>query len=176
MLIGNRLQGFIFVWLIEKAMQSSEQIIQITMKRRNYFISALVTILLILTSFKKNQTEPWREDQLISPGTLANIINDSAVAKPLIINIGPVNSIKGAVKIGPAKEKDNLKELKKLVSSTDKKRAIVVYCGCCPFKDCPNIRPAFSLLNSMKFINHKLLNLPHNLKMDWISQGYPMSN
>ena len=57
-----------------------------------------------------------------------------------------------------------------------KKRNIVIYCGCCPFKDCPNIRPAFSLLNSMKFTNHKLLNLPLNLKTDWINHGYPMSN
>ena len=126
--------------------------------------------------FSQTPTEPWTPNQLMQPETLAAIINDSTAAQPLIINMGPVNSIKGAIKIGPAKEKENLNELKKLLSKENKNRAIVIYCGCCPFKDCPNIRPAFSLLTEMKFTNHKLLNLPHNLKVDWINYGYPMSN
>jgi hypothetical protein len=132
-------------------------------------------VFLVVTAFNKSQTEPWREDQLILPEHLAATINDSTAVKPLIISIGPVDLIKGAVKVGPAKEKDNLKELRKLLSTTDKNRSIVIYCGCCPFKDCPNIRPAFSLLNTMNFTNHKLLNLPHNLKVDWINHGYPMN-
>lgn len=51
---------------------------------------------------------------------------------------------------------------------------IVLLCGCCPFEHCPNIRPSFELMNEMKFTNHKLLNLSHNLKVDWIDKGYPM--
>ena len=145
------------------------------MKKRNYFLSALVMAFLFVTAFNNKQTEPWRDDQLLIPEQLAAIINDSAAVKPLIISIGPVDLIKGAVKVGPAKEKDNLKELKKLLSQVDKNRNIVIYCGCCPFKDCPNIRTAFSLLNTMKFTNHKLLNLPRNLKIDWINHGYPMN-
>ena len=125
--------------------------------------------------FSQTNTEPWTPDQLIQPENLAAIINDSSAAKPLIISIGPVGLIKGAIKVGPANEKENLKELKKLLSKEDKKRNIIIYCGCCPFKDCPNIRPAFALLNSMKCTNHKLLNLPHNLKVDWINHGYPMT-
>ncbi len=146
------------------------------MKKRTYFFSALAILLLSATAFNKKQTEPWSPDQLMQPGNLAAIINDSSAAKPLIISIGPVDLIKGAIKIGPAHEKGSLKGLKKLLSKEDKKKAIVIYCGCCPFKDCPNIRPAFSLLNSMKFTNHKLLNLPRNLKADWINHGYPMNN
>lgn len=126
--------------------------------------------------FSQTSTEPWTQDQLMQPEALAAILNDSTAALPLIINMGPVNSIKGAIKVGPAKEEENLNELKKLLSKENKNRAIVIYCGCCPFKDCPNIRPAFALLTSMKFTNHKLLNLPHNLKVDWINHGYPMSN
>jgi len=52
---------------------------------------------------------------------------------------------------------------------------VVVYCGCCPFAVCPNIRPAFALLNEMKFKNQKLLNLPKNIKVDWIDHDYPVS-
>lgn len=146
------------------------------MKRPIYFFGVLLIVLLSVTAFNKKQTEPWTPDQLMEPEKLAAIINDPAAVKPLIISIGPVDLIKGAIKTGPAKEKENLKDLKKLLSKEDKTRTIVIYCGCCPFKDCPNIRPAFSLLNEMKFTNHKLLNLPRNLKIDWINHGYPMNN
>ena len=146
------------------------------MKKHSYFISVLVIVFLSVTAFDKKQTEPWTQDQLMPPETLATIINDSTATKPLIISIGPVGLIKGAIKVGPVHEKEYLNDLKKLLSKEDRKRNIIIYCGCCPFKDCPNIRPAFSLLNSMKFTNHKLLNLPHNLKVDWINHGYPMND
>jgi thiosulfate/3-mercaptopyruvate sulfurtransferase len=128
------------------------------------------------TAFAQNDSEPWRPDQLMTPKDLADIINSSTGAKPLIISVGPAGLIKGAIDIGPAHEKDNLNKLKKLLQNEDTDREIVIYCGCCPFKNCPNIRPAFSLLNSMKFTKHKLLDLSNNLKSDWINYGYPMNN
>jgi thiosulfate/3-mercaptopyruvate sulfurtransferase len=146
------------------------------MRNIKHLLILLTVVFFAITAFRQSQTEPWTEEQLMQPERLAAIINDSTVAKPLIINVGPVNSIKGAIKTGPAKEKDNLNELEKLLSKEDRKKAIVIYCGCCPFKDCPNIRPAFSLLTKMSFTNHKLLNMPHNLKTDWINHGYPMNN
>ena len=146
------------------------------MKNRTYIFGVLVITLLSAMAFNKKQTEPWTQDQLMPAETLAAIINDSGALKPLIISVGPVGLIKGAIKVGPVHEKEYLNDLKKLLSKEDRKRNIIIYCGCCPFKDCPNIRPAFSLLNSMKFTNHKLLNLPHNLKVDWINHGYPMND
>ena len=137
-------------------------------------ITALL-LLLIIVGFNKKQTEPWRQDQLLAPKDLAAIINSSNDVKPLIISIGPAGLIRNAVDIGAAHEKENLDKLKKLLSQEKKDREIVIYCGCCPFKNCPNIRPAFTLLNSMKFTNHKLLDMPHNLKVDWIDHGYPMN-
>lgn len=134
------------------------------------------TILFSIAAFAQNDSEPWTPDQLMAPGDLATIVNDSAAAKPLIISIGPAGLIKGAVNIGPVSDKENLKKLKELLSKEKKDRQIVIYCGCCPFQKCPNIRPAFSLLNSMKFTKHKLLDLPHNFKVDWINYGYPMNN
>ena len=138
-------------------------------------IFILATILFSTTVFAQNNPEPWTADQLMVPADLATIINDSAAAKLLIINVGPAGLIKDAINIGPASDKENLKKLKELLSKEKKDREIVIYCGCCPFKNCPNIRPAFSLLSSMKFTNHKLLDLPHNLKVDWINPGYPMN-
>ena len=145
------------------------------MRKQNFFFLGLYFIIVSATQFYYLQNEPWTAAQLMEPGNLAALINDASATKPLVINIGPAGSIKGAIKMGAAKEKDNLKDLKKLLSKEDRKREIVIYCGCCPFKDCPNIRPAFSLLTEMRFINHKLLDLPRNLKIDWINHGYPMN-
>jgi hypothetical protein len=120
--------------------------------------------------------EPWKVEQLLPPTILSAVINNPSAKHPLIIDIGPAGSIKESVKIGPADNKENLKKLKPHLLKENKDREIVIYCGCCPYKNCPNIRPAFSLLNALKFTNHKLLDLPHNLKVDWIDKGYPINN
>jgi thiosulfate/3-mercaptopyruvate sulfurtransferase len=130
----------------------------------------------ISSNGQTTNTEPWKENQLMPPAELAEIINNSNAVKPVIFSIGPSAYIKGSVDIGQAKEKDNLKKLKEELSRLPKDANIVIYCGCCPFGHCPNIRPAFELLNKMKFTNHKLLNLPKNIKVDWIDKGYPKNN
>jgi len=133
-------------------------------------------ILLLISMVTYAQNEPWKPGQLMEPKDLAAIINDPSAPQPLIINIGPAGSIKNATNIGPASKKENLDKLKSLLSKEKTDRDIVIYCGCCPFKNCPNIRPAFKLLNEMKFTNQKLLNLSQNLKADWIDKGYPMAS
>lgn len=144
------------------------------MKKKN--ISFIIAIFLIIVgaSFIKHQAEPWRPDQLMEPKDLAAVITSATASKPLIICVGPAGQIKDAVYAGPAHENESFGKLKELLSKEKKDRQIVIYCGCCPFERCPNIRPAFKLLNEMKFTNQKLLNLPNNLKMDWINKGYPM--
>jgi len=118
--------------------------------------------------------EPWKPDQLLSPGELARVINDPQAKQPTIICIGPGALIKGSIDMGPARESDNLSKLRRQLSQLPKDARVVIYCGCCPFEHCPNIRPAFSLLNEMKFTHPQLLNLEHNLKVDWIEKGYPV--
>lgn len=146
-------------------------------------LSALILFpaLVIFTFAFKNLSgqqakEPWTEKQLIQPQELAKIIIDCNKPETYIFSIGPMGFIKNTIDIGEGKDKKNLEKLKKELSKLPKDANIVIYCGCCPFKDCPNIRPAFALLNKMKFTNHKLLNLPKNLKVDWIDKGYPMNN
>src|SRR5205823_4872971 len=115
-------------------------------------------LLIGVVAFTVKQTEPWTPEQLMQPEDLAAAINNPSAAKPLIICIGPSGIIRGSIEVGPANEPENLDKLKKLVAKEDRKREIVIYCGCCPFIKCPNIRPAFSSLTSMKFTNLKLLN------------------
>jgi thiosulfate/3-mercaptopyruvate sulfurtransferase len=118
-------------------------------------------------------TEPWTPDQLMAPADLAAVIDDPAAKKPVIICVGPGAMIKGSLDIGPVNEKENLEKLKQLLSKQRRNTNLIIYCGCCPFVHCPNIRPAFNLLNEMKFSNAHLLNIEHNLKTDWIAKGYP---
>lgn len=143
------------------------------------FISlfALAIIAFAFQSFSKQQgKEPWTEKQLMPPSDLAQIINKGNKPNTYIFSVGPSGLIKNAIDIGEGRDKYNVEKLRSEVSKLPKDANIVIYCGCCPFGDCPNIRPTFQLLNKMKFTNHKLLNLPENLKVDWIDKGYPMND
>lgn len=121
------------------------------------------------------QQEPWRSDQLMYPADLAATIANDKADQPVIICIGPSGVIPGSIEAGPANEDGNLQKLSDHLAKLPKDKAIVLYCGCCPFSKCPNIRPAFSLLNGRGFTGHKLLNLPRNVKADWIDAGYPVT-
>lgn len=148
----------------------------INKKQLRFLLTGLLIIGISVSSIGQvSNTEPWTENQLMPPAELAKLINDGNAHQPVVFSIGPGAIVKGSIDIGPAKEKDNLKTLKQQLSKLPKDTAIVIYCGCCPFQHCPNIRPAFELLNKMKFTNHKLLNLPKNIKVDWINKGFPMN-
>jgi hypothetical protein len=110
----------------------------------------------------------------MKPSELVNQLKNKK-SKYVVLSIGPSAVIKNSIDIGDTGDKVNLEKLKKKVSKLPKNTPIVIYCGCCPFEKCPNIRPAFTLLNQMKFTNHKLLNLPTNIKVDWIDKGYPIN-
>lgn len=118
------------------------------------------------------QSNPWNEDQLIAPSTLANMISKKQDVK--IYNIGVVQNIKGATNVGAASDAENLVKLKEILKTVPKNKSIVIYCGCCPMGKCPNIRPAFKALADQKFTNVHLLDLPTNIKIDWIDKGYPV--
>jgi thiosulfate/3-mercaptopyruvate sulfurtransferase len=117
--------------------------------------------------------EPWTARQLMAPADLAALINNPDAKKPMIYSVGPGALIKGSIDMGQAHEQENLEKLKQALGKLPKNADIVIYCGCCPFEHCPNIRPAFTLLNEMKFTNAHLLNLEHNIKTDWVARGYP---
>jgi hypothetical protein len=116
----------------------------------------------------------WKESQLIQPAELAATMANAKAKKPLLYNIGVVDDIPEAKNFGGASEAANLEKFKTQLQTLPKSTYLVVYCGCCPFERCPNVRPAMTLLNEMGFSNAHLLNLPTNLKTDWIAKGYPV--
>ncbi len=122
--------------------------------------------------------EPWTASQLMEPAELAKILSDPAGRKPYVIDIGTPSLIRGgrikdSIVIGSGSDPKNLEKLRATVSTYSKDADLVIYCGCCPFRDCPNIRPAFKVLQEMKLTRARLLNIPTTLKADWISKGYP---
>ena len=119
-------------------------------------------------------TNPWQENDLLHPEKLLKIINSGRQAYT-IINIGAVDDIKGARHIGPVSKTENMVKLSTSVAGLEKNTLLVIYCGCCPFSKCPNIRPAFSTLKKAGFTQLRLLNLPTNLQTDWIAKRYPMA-
>ena len=148
------------------------------MKKRNILIPFVLIMIIGIFSFKNLQqqgNEPWRQDQLIEPSALAVILNDSSAKQPLVYSIGFGGGIKNSIVEGPVKDSVNLLKWKNELENLPRNTNIIIYCGCCPFEHCPNIRPAFKLLNETGFTNQKLLDLSHNLKADWIDKGYPVT-
>lgn len=119
--------------------------------------------------------DPWTASQLMDPAELAKVLSNPKAKAPVIYSIGMDAIIKGSVDIGPVMMRENLNVLKQKLEKMPKNAPIVVYCGCCPFSRCPNVRPAMQLLKDMQFTNYKLLNLPSNIKVDWIDKNYPIS-
>ncbi len=117
----------------------------------------------------------WTSNQLMEPAVLANSITSKSDI-PVIISVGPGATIPHSVNVGMVNSEEGLEKLKTELKSMDKDKKIVVYCGCCPFEHCPNVRPAIATLKEMKFTNYFLLNLPHNIKADWIDKGYPITD
>lgn len=127
-------------------------------------------------TFAQQGQEPWNKSQLMEPGILASRINDSNTGNTLILAVGPDAVIKGSVDMGPAQEQANIKKLKGYLKNVSKDKEVVIYCGCCPFDRCPNVRPAFKALKDMGFKNPRLLNLSKNVKADWLDKGYPTND
>ncbi len=139
--------------------------------------SVLLVLLFALAVFSRPLREPWKDADLLQPSALS--IRLGAGEKPVILMVGfnvlyRAKHIPKAIYAGPASQPDGLALLKNGVKGVDPKSEIVIYCGCCPMKDCPNLRPAFKTLAEMGYHNVKVLELEDNFSADWIEQGYPV--
>ena len=115
----------------------------------------------------------------MEPAGLAELLRDGK--QPLIICAGfPVlyrqKHIAHARLAGPASKPEGIAQLKETASSTPKDAEILIYCGCCPMVQCPNLRPAFSLLTNLGYKSVRVLNLPTNFHTDWADKGYPVES
>ncbi|MBA2761511.1 MAG: rhodanese-like domain-containing protein [Segetibacter sp.] len=140
-------------------------------------LKTLIVFVSMFTSQALKAQNPvnWTKDQLMQPAQLAQTLQNKK-SLPAIYSIGPGAVIPHSVDIGSVKEKENLDKFKSQLAKLPKDADIVVYCGCCPYEHCPNVRPAVAVLKEMKFTNFKLLNLEKNIKTDWLDKGFPAAN
>jgi len=139
--------------------------------RRLLFLSTAVAVLLLAA-------DPWTADDILKPEQVAPLVIAADPAGPLILQVGFAAlyhgaHISGSRYAGPASKPEGLDELRKAVAGQPRSREIILYCGCCPWDKCPNIRPAFAALRDVGFRNIKVIMIPTDLKTDWIDKGYP---
>ena len=148
--------------------------------------TALILLFALLVSlFAFAQSPQSSSDQLapgsahlITPEALLQLIQSPGGERPLILNIGPwliyrQAHIPDAEFIGGTADKQGLERLRTRVKPLARNKAIVLYCGCCPWGNCPNVRPAFKELSTMGFTNVKVMYIADSFGTDWVDKGYP---
>jgi thiosulfate/3-mercaptopyruvate sulfurtransferase len=118
-------------------------------------------------------------EQLIQPEALNQLLQTEGIEKPLLLQVGShllfeEAHISGSLYAGPGSQPTGLQLLKNTVAPLSKRKAIVLYCGCCPWDRCPNLGPAFKQLHDLGFTNVRALYLANNLGTDWVAKGYPV--
>jgi len=124
--------------------------------------------------------DPWDASDLIAPAQLAKILDGAAGEKPTVFCVG-VSSlyhnghIVGAKYAGPGSSPKGIASLKNAVRDLARDAPLVIYCGCCPWTDCPNIRPAYGYLHTAGFKHVRVLTLPSNFRRDWVDHDFPVA-
>jgi thiosulfate/3-mercaptopyruvate sulfurtransferase len=139
-----------------------------------------IAFLPILLAAEPVPADPWGPEDLIQPADLAARLNDARAPKPKIYYVGfgvlyRSKHIPAAEFTGPTAKQEELEALRAAVLKLPRGQEIVIYCGCCPWDHCPNIRPAFLMLRELGFKRVKVLALPVSFLKDWIEKGYPVA-
>ena len=120
------------------------------------------------------------DSRLINPDQLVKILQSAKSEKPLMIQVGShvlytQAHIPNSEYIGPTSSESGLQSLRKRVEPLPRNKFIVLYCGCCPWSHCPNVKPADDALHAMGFSNVKVLYIADNFGADWVEKGYPVA-
>jgi len=127
----------------------------IDVSRRSFLLTLCSAAWIGLTPSARgdDSPDPWSKTELMEPRELAALMN-SLAAVPHIYCVAFAVLYRGkhilsAVFAGPARKSEGIADLRTAVRTLPKDTAIVIYCGCCPIKTCPNIRPAYRALKAL---------------------------
>jgi thiosulfate/3-mercaptopyruvate sulfurtransferase len=137
---------------------------RIAIRKANLVVSLLAVAVLSVTS-AVGQASSIPNHRLINPEDLVKLLQTSGKEKPLMIQVGShvlfsQAHIPGSEYIGPASSEAGLQQLRKRVESLPRAKFIVLYCGCCPWGHCPNV---------------KVLYISDNFGTNWVDKGYPVA-
>lgn len=147
-----------------------------------FFLFIASTAILTVPSFSQQMSSDSNSAEgLIQPEELVKVLQSPHGPRPLVLQVGVKvlfvhGHIPGAEYVGPGSSPEGIEKLRKRVANLPRDTFIVLYCGCCPWSHCPNIRPAGAELQKMGFTNTKLLYLPTSFQHDWIEKGYPATH
>ena len=135
------------------------------------------SVLIFVSSYAVSQATSIPTSRLMNPEDLVKIL-ESGKEKPLMLQVGSHNMflqahIPGSEYVGAASTDTGLQQLRTRVDSLPHSKFIVLYCGCCPWSHCPNIKPADDAMHEMGFTNVKVLYISDNLGTNWVDKGYP---
>jgi thiosulfate/3-mercaptopyruvate sulfurtransferase len=150
------------------------------MTRLNRALIALTASIPLISAAWAGQASLIQTSHLINPDDLVKILQDPKGDKPLLIQVGShvlysQAHIPGSEYIGPASDPAGLQRLRTRVESLPRNKFIVIYCGCCPWTHCPNMKPADDALHAMGFTNVRSLYIANNFGTDWVDKGYPVA-
>lgn len=129
----------------------------------------------------ENSAYSIAQAQLMQPAELNRLLRAGGADKPLVLQVGSrvlftQAHIAGSEFIGPGSQPEGLKALENRVAPLKRDKLIVLYCGCCPWNRCPNVAPAYRLLQHMGFTQAKVLYMADNFGADWVSKGYAVAS
>jgi thiosulfate/3-mercaptopyruvate sulfurtransferase len=129
---------------------------------------------------QEKATESWKDVQVLHAADLVHEMgNPKDGGAPTIVYVGFRTLFEGghipaASFHGTASKEEGLADLKKYLAGLPRSANLVIYCGCCPFDRCPNIRPAYAALHEMGLTHVRVLVLPTSFASDWVEKGYPL--
>jgi thiosulfate/3-mercaptopyruvate sulfurtransferase len=140
----------------------------------------LAAIAVLFVAQAAGQAAAIPTTRLINPEDLVKLLQTPGKEKPLMIQVGShvlfsQAHIPDSEYIGPASTESGVQQLRKRVESQPRTRFIVLYCGCCPWSRCPNVKPADDALHAMGFTNVKVLYIADNFGTNWVDKGYPVA-
>lgn len=120
----------------------------------------------------------WGDAKLVRPADLVAQLADTSAARPLLVHVGVrvlyrAGAIPGSVYAGPGSDPGGIDAMLAAVRAQPKDGDIVIYCGCCPAVNCPNMKPAFAALRDAGYTKVRALWIEKNFDTDWADHGYP---
>lgn len=146
---------------------------------RKLLVSFFIISVVGLAVLSRRTSNSGSGADLVEPAELAQELSDPKHPKPTIVYVGPQflyrgGHIPGAVFHGQAGSPSGLRELKQWARNLPRTESLVIYCGCCPWAQCPNVRPAVKALGEMGFKQLRALRIPTDFRTDWVRKGYPV--
>jgi thiosulfate/3-mercaptopyruvate sulfurtransferase len=132
------------------------------------------------TATQEKTADSWPSSPVLQAADFAReLAGAKDASSPTIVYVGfrtlfDGGHIPDASFHGTASKEEGLAELKKWFATLPRSANLVIYCGCCPFYRCPNIRPAYKAVHEMGFTHLRVLVLPTSFAADWVEKGYPI--